>query len=248
MKIKGPVYIAGASGHIGSQLAAALLTRGVSVCAQAYRHPEKLESLHALADRHGAKLITVQCDLCQEDEIRRIMTEAMEQLGQPAALVNAQGSSGIGLFQDFTASDLDKLYQENLRSVALTSQLMIPEFLAQGEGIILNISSMWGVKGAAMEAWYAALKAGVIGLTRSLARELGPSHIRVNAIAPGFIDSPMNGHLSADARAEFAEETPLGRLGQVEDLIPAALLLLSDDSSWITGQVISVDGGIVMGG
>ena len=87
----------------------------------------------------------------------------------------------------------------------------------------------------------------MIGLTRALARELGPSQIRVNALAPGFIESPMNGHLSEEIRQGFADETPLGRLGQVDDLVPAALFLLSDQASWITGQVISVDGGIVMG-
>lgn len=248
MNIKGPVYIAGASGHIGAALTAALLKEGVAVCAQAFRHPEKLAPLVQLAAEHDTKLLTLQADLCDEDDVRRIMAEAREVLGPPAALVNAQGTSSMGLFQDYTASEFDTLYAENLRSVALTCQLMIPEFLAQGGGSILNISSMWGVKGAAFEVWYSALKAGVIGLTRALARELGPSQVRVNALAPGFIESPMNGHLSEEIHRSFAEETPLGRLGRVEDIVPAACFLLSDESSWITGQVISVDGGIVMGG
>lgn len=247
MSIKGPVYIAGASGHIGTALTAALLQDGIPVCAQAFRHPERLTPLKELAAAHNVSFLTVQGDLCDESDAERMMSEAKGVLGPPAALINAQGTSSMGLFQNYTAAELDRMYAENLRSVALTCQLVIPEFLAQGGGSILNISSMWGVKGAALEAWYSALKAGVIGLTRALARELGPSQIRVNALAPGFIESPMNGHLSEEIRQGFADETPLGRLGQVDDLVPAALFLLSDQASWITGQVISVDGGIVMG-
>ena len=112
---------------------------------------------------------------------------------------------------------------------------------------MLNISSMWGRQGAALEVWYSALKAGVLGLTRALARELGPSQIRVNALAPGYIKSPMNGHVSAEEAALFAEETVLGRLGESSDIVPAALYLLSEEASWVTGQVLSVDGGRVIG-
>ena len=247
MTIRGPAYVAGASGHLGTAITEQLIRQQVPVFAIAYRHPEKLTPLAQLAEELDVPFARHRCDLCSAADVEASFSECAQILGHPRLLINAQGSSSISLFQDHDADELDSLYAENLRSVALTSQAAISGMLAHGGGAMLNISSMWGRQGAALEVWYSALKAGVLGLTRALARELGPSQIRVNALAPGYIKSPMNGHVSAEEAALFAEETVLGRLGESSDIVPAALYLLSEEASWVTGQVLSVDGGRVIG-
>ena len=158
-------------------------------------------------------------------------------------LINFQGFSHSCLIQDLT----DEMWQA-LAAVHLTATLRVTQMVGRGmlrqkSGAILNCTSIWGLKGAAMEVAYATLKTGIVGLTRSLAREWGPSGIRVNALAPGWIEGQMNQVYDADDAALFVDEVPLGRLGKPEDIAEAACFLVSDKASYITGQVLAVDGG-----
>ena len=134
----------------------------------------------------------------------------------------------------------------NLDGVFHCCQAALPHMIHRKQGKIITLSSMWGQVGASCEVAYSAAKAGVIGLTRSLAKELGPSHIRVNCVAPGVIDTDMNGHLTAQDLAALAEETPLGRIGQPEEVARAICFLAGEEASFITGQVLNVDGGMVI--
>ena len=133
-----------------------------------------------------------------------------------------------------------------MKSVYLVTRAVIPGMIRKKYGKIINISSMWGITGASCEACYSASKAAVIGFTKAMAKELGPSGINVNCIAPGLIDTDMNKDIDGKAKEEFIEETPLLRMGTVEDIAKAAAFLASDDASFITGQVLSVDGGITI--
>jgi 3-oxoacyl-[acyl-carrier protein] reductase len=134
----------------------------------------------------------------------------------------------------------------NLTSAFLYSREVIPYMLRSHEGRIINISSMWGLVGASCEVHYSAAKAGLIGFTKALAKELGPSGITVNAIAPGVIDTDMNSHLSDEDMKELSDETPVGRIGNAEEIAKAAIYLSSDDASFITGAVLNISGGLVI--
>ena len=150
------------------------------------------------------------------------------------------------MLQDTTEEDYDEIFDVNMKSVYLVTKAAMPHMIDKKYGKILNISSMWGITGASCEVCYSASKAAVIGFTKALAKELGPSGINVNCIAPGVIDTDMNKSLDEETRAELAAETPLMRIGTVTDIAKTASFLVSDDASFITGQILSVDGGMII--
>ena len=158
-------------------------------------------------------------------------------------LVNNAGISYAGLFQDMTDDDWDRCLAVNLTGARNMARAVLPHMLHEKAGAIVNISSIWGLRGASCEVGYACSKAGIVALTRSLALELAPSHIRVNAVAPGCIDTDMVRVLDRDTVDSLIEETPLGRLGRPEDIAQAVVFLASEKASFITGQVLAVDGG-----
>lgn len=185
-----------------------------------------------------------QADLTAEDQVERLFTECESSLGPVAVLVNNAGISWQGLFTDMTLSDWQRVMDVNLTSMFLCCRRALGPMIRRKAGCIINISSMWGQQGAACEAAYSASKAAVIGLTQALAREEGPSGIRVNCIAPGVIDTPMNGHLSPEDMEALRDDTPLMRIGSPKEVAKAAVFLW--ENSFITGQTLGVNGGFVM--
>ena len=161
-------------------------------------------------------------------------------------LVNNAGIAASGLLQDLSQKEWDRLVAVDLTSVYVCCRLLIPEMVRQGYGRIVNISSIWGMVGASCEVAYSAVKAGVIGFSKALAKELGPSGITVNCVAPGVIDTDMMNGYDKETKRTLAEDTPLGRLGTPRDIAAAVLFLSGDGGSFITGQVLSPNGGFVI--
>ena len=174
--------------------------------------------------------------------VRHFIGQVQQELGAADVLINNAGISHVGLFQDMSDEQWTRMIQTNLSSVFYTCRQVIPDMVHRQHGCILNISSVWGNTGASTEVAYSAAKGGVNALTRALAKELAPSHIRVNAIACGFIDTEMNGFLSADDRKALFEEIPAGRAGTVQEVADLVCRIL-DAPEYLTGQIITLDGG-----
>ncbi len=188
-----------------------------------------------LSDKYGAT--AVQCDVSRPEEIKKLAPY----IKGCSLLINNAGISQIKLFTDITDDDWTKMIGVNLSGVFYLTRAVVPEMVHNKAGSIINISSVWGVHGASCEVHYSAAKAGVIGLTKALSKELGPSNIRVNCIAPGVIDSRMNAHLNADELLELTDSTPLGRMGAPEEIAHAARFF--EQNEFATGQILGVDGG-----
>ncbi len=223
--------ITGGSGAIGAALAAEF-SKDYSVV---ITYNNNRSAAEKAAEQFGVN--AVQCDVSQPSEMKKLEPF----LNDCRLLINNAGISQIKLFTDITDEDWDRMVGVNLSGVFYTSRAVAPSMIRRKNGCIINISSVWGVYGASCEVHYSAVKAGVIGMTKALSKELGPSGISVNCIAPGVIDTPMNAHLSAEEMSELVECTPLGRLGSPEDIAHAARFL--ETSRFTTGQILGVDGG-----
>ena len=189
----------------------------------------------------------IKADVSSGEDIDRVFEIASTELGGVDALINNAGVCLVDCFQSVSDKDFDRVMGTNFGAVYKMSAGAVPFMLEKKSGNIINISSIWGVRGAATEALYSASKAAVIAFTEALASELGPSGIRVNCIAPGVIDTKMNSSLSADELEELRLRTPLERIGKGEDIAGVVSFLLSEDASFITGQTLVVDGGFLNG-
>ena len=185
----------------------------------------------------------IKADVSSPDDVRRAVSEAKELLGGIDVLINNAGIAQISLFTDISDEDWQRMISVNLSGVFYVTREVLPSMIAQKDGRIINIGSMWGKCGASCEVHYSAAKAGIRGMTMALAKEVGPSGITVNCIEPGVIDTDMNAELSEDELRELADETPLCRIGTPLDVAHLAEFLASDKASFITGQAIGVDGG-----
>lgn len=234
--------ITGSARGIGAATAALFADSGYNVVIN-YNTSEK--EAFELKEKLGEKAIAVQADVSKPEEAKRLIETAAEAFGGVDVLVNNAGIAQQKLFTDITQADYDRMFDCNVRSVFNCCQSVLPLMIHKKYGRIINISSMWGVAGASCEVHYSASKAAVIGMTKALAREVAPSGITVNCIAPGVIDTPMNRCFGEEILKELARETPVGRLGTAEDVARAILFLSDEKSSFITGQVLGVDGAFI---
>lgn len=235
------VLINGGSRGIGAELVRLFTERGSRV-AFTYKSSER-EAL-ALSAETGAHAICA--DSAVESDVRAAVRETVAACGAPGVLINCAAISSFSLFTDLTLDDWQRIFAVNVTGPFLYCREVLPAMIAKKHGRIINISSMWGVTGASCEVHYSATKAALNGMTRALAREVGPSGITVNAIAPGVIETEMNASLSPADLAALCEETPLCRLGTPREVAEAAYFLAGDGAAFITGQVLGVNGGFVI--
>ena len=196
--------------------------------------------------RKGYNVVPIKANVANKLETDILIKEAVYKFGSVDVLINNAGVAFNGLITDTEEFDSDKIFDVDLKGVFNCCKSVTPVMVNQKSGKIINISSMWGQVGASCEVAYSAAKAGVIGLTKALAKELAPSGITVNCIAPGLIDTSMNSNISVEDLNAFVEDIPLGRMGTAEDIAETALFLASEGADYITGQVLGVNGGYVM--
>ena len=236
--------ITGGSRGIGAACARAFAAAGWKVAINYCHSGEAAAALAAELAETGAAVLAVGADVSRREQVAALFARVERELGPVAALVNSAAVAlPQGLLTDLDAGDWRQLVGVDLDGVLYCCQRALPAMVRAGEGSIVNLSSVWGVQGASCEAAYSAVKAGVIGLTKALAKEVGPSGVRVNCVAPGVIDTEMNAHLTPADLRELAAATPLGRLGRPEEVARAVLFLAGADASFITGQVLEVGGG-----
>lgn len=235
------VLITGGSRGIGAGMVRLFSQRGWRT---AFTYHQSEEKAFALAKETGA--LAIQCDAGNEEETARMARQVLESFSHLDALICNAGTAYTGLIQDMSVNEWDELFSVHVRGAFLASRAFLPGMISLQSGSILFISSMWGQVGASCEAAYSACKASLIGFSKALAKEVGPSGVRVNCLCPGVIDTDMIKEYSTDDLAALKEETPLLRLGTPEDIAKAALFLSGNDASFITGQVLGVNGGFVI--
>ena len=234
------VLVTGGTRGIGRAVAEAFLQRGDRVLFLYRKSEEQAEELRQL----GA--VGYRCDLSALSALKETCKRILAEEGSVQVLVNNAGIAQFSLLHEVTDEMWEAVRSVNYDAPFYLTRAFLPGMIRQKYGRILNISSMWGQVGASCEVAYSAAKAGVIGFTKALAKEVGPSGITVNCIAPGVVDTEMNAGLSGDTRKELKEETPLGRLGTPLDVAKACIFLSSEDGAFITGQVLGVNGGLVI--
>lgn len=244
-KLLGKVaIITGASRGIGRAIAIELGKEGASVVINYSKDEEGAKKTLEVLRELGVVAYAIKRDVSSFEGAEEIINKTLEHFGKVDIVVNNAARSTLGLFMDATREDIEGLISTNLLGAMYLTKLAIPHMLGKG-GAVLNISSMWGEVGASCEVLYSTSKGGLNLFTKALAKEMAPSNIRVNAIAPGVIDTKMNSFLSQEEREELENEIPVGRFGLPEEIGKTAVFLCSDDSSYITGQILRVDGGYI---
>jgi len=238
--------VTGSSRGIGRAVAIQLAQEGWPVCINYIQQRAAAEELVHQLRSEGHSAIAIQADVADRQAVNAMVAAAAAQLGPVELLVNNAGVAGQALFQDVTDEMWDRYMGVNLGGARNTIQAVLPHMLSEKRGCIVNVSSMWGLRGASCEVTYSCTKAALIALTRSLALELAPSHIRVNCVAPGVINTDMVQVLGQEVLDELAVQTPLGRLGTPEDIAHAVCFFASEKASFITGQILTADGGFIV--
>lgn len=244
--MKKAAFITGGSRGIGRAIAVRLAAEGYAVGIDYLHSQEQAEALVKELRLQGADALAVQGDVADREAITAAIHLVEASLGPIEALVNNAGIAEQSQFQDISDAFWHRIFAVNVDGAFHTIQAVLPHMIQAKSGSIINISSIWGQRGASCEAAYSATKAAVIGLTRSLAMELAPSGIRVNCIAPGVIFTDMVKVLGDETLAMLAEQTPMGRLGTPEDIAKLAAFLAGESASFVTGQVITADGGFIV--
>lgn len=232
------VLVAGGSRGIGRAAVEELTKKGLCVCFLYEKNEAAAREVEALTGAHA-----IRCDISDEQQARAAYAEAKRYMGSVDGLVVASGIAMKGLFTDIDAQAWRKLCGVDLDGSLYLARAALPAMVSKKCGAIVFVSSVWGSVGASCEVHYSAAKAAIHGLTKALAKEMGPSGIRVNCVAPGVIDTDMNHDLTPADIEELNDETPLGRMGKPTEVGKVIAFLLSDDASFITGQIIGVDGG-----
>ena len=235
------VFITGGSRGIGASAVFEFARRGYNV---AFTYLNSKENAEKIAKSTGA--CAILCDISNSEDVNNAIKIATEAYGKIDILINNAGISEFALFTDITDEMWRKMIDTNLSSAFYASRAVLPQMINRKSGVIINVSSMWGQVGAACETHYSVSKAGMIGLTKALAKEVGPSNIRVNCVCPGTIDTEMNAHLSSEDKECLINDTPLGKIGKCEDVVNSLIFLSEDSSAFITGQVLGVNGGFII--
>ncbi len=238
--------VTGASRGIGAAIARKLAEEGCDVAVNYNRSREQAEALACEFQSLGVRALTVKADVGSSEEVLQMVNKVWNEFCQLDILVCNAGVAWQGLFQDMTDEDWHRLMAVDLDGVFYCCREAAKRMIPRQTGSIVTVSSMWGVAGGACEAAYSAAKAGVIGLTKALAKELGPSGIRVNCVAPGVIDTEMNRNLGPEALEALKDETPLERLGSGRDVAEAVAFLALERGSFFTGQVLQPNGGLII--
>ena len=240
------VLITGASRGIGAACAREFAREGYDVAVNYLNSEDKATALRDELRAMGADAFAVKADVSDSGSVRAMIAAVEDRFGRIDVLVNNAGTAMYKLFTDTSDDEWRRLMGADLDSVFYSCRAVLPGMIRRHSGCIVNIASMWGEVGASCEAAYSAAKAGVIGLTKALAKEVAPSGIRVNAVSPGVIMTDMMSGFTDDDLSALRDEIPLGRIGTPEDVAHAAVFLASDDAGYITGHVLSVNGGMVI--
>lgn len=242
--MKKVAIVTGASKGIGREIAKTLSRIGIQVIANYNKSEELAIELQKEMEKEGIKIDIKKADVSKRKEAKQLVEYALEKYKKIDILINNAGISECKLFTDEKDNDWERIINTNLYSAFVMSQEVVPNMIHNKSGNIINISSIWGQVGGALEVIYSISKAGMDGLTKALAKELGPSNIRVNSIAPGIIDTGMNSNLSNEEIKKIKEEIPLERIGKTEDIAKCVKWLIED--SYTTGQIIAVNGGWII--
>ena len=244
--MKQVALVTGSSRGIGRAIAAQLAREGYAVCINYIEQREAAEALAAQLQAEGCQALALQADVADRGAVNAMVTKIEAAFGPVTLLVNNAGISHQGLFQDVDDELWDRYFAINVTGARNTIQSVLPHMLHEKSGCIINISSIWGLRGASCEVAYSCAKAGMVALTRSLALELAPSGIRVNAVAPGCIETDMVRSLGQDTRDMLVDATPMNRLGTPEDIAGVVSFLASDKAAFMTGQILTADGGFIV--
>jgi 3-oxoacyl-[acyl-carrier protein] reductase len=238
--------VTGSSRGIGAGIAQTLAAQGAKVVVNHRNSPEGAEEVVSTIKAAGGEAIIIQADVGQSSEAQRLIKETIDTYGQIDILVNNAGTTRDTLIMMMKDEDWELVLRTNLTSTYYCSKAAVRPMMKKRSGRIINITSVVGLAGQAGQTNYAASKAGIVGFTKSLAKEVGSRNITVNAVAPGFVPTALTEVLPSEMTQAAIANTPLGRLGTVEDVANAVLFLVSNEAAFITGQVLTVDGGLVM--
>lgn len=235
------IIVTGASKGIGKEISKELAKKGNTIIANYNKSEKEIKELQQELEKQNIKIDIYKADVSKREEATNLVKYTIQKYGKIDVLINNAGISQIKEFTQITDEDWNNMINTNLNSVFYMSQESCHNMIHNKKGCIINISSIWGITGASCEVHYSVSKAGVDALTKALAKELGPSNIRVNSIAPGIINTEMNAHLSEEEKQNIEEEIPLEKIGKAIDIERCVEWLIKDE--YTTGQVISINGG-----
>ena len=235
------IIVTGASKGIGKEISKELAKKGNTIIANYNKSEKEIKELQQELEKQNIKIDIYKADVSKREEVENLVKYTIQKYGKIDVLINNAGISQIKEFTQITDEDWNNMINTNLNSVFYMSQEACHNMIHNKKGCIINISSIWGITGASCEVHYSVSKAGVDALTKALAKELGPSNIRVNSIAPGIINTEMNAHLSEEEKQNIEEEIPLEKIGKAIDIERCVEWLIKDE--YTTGQVISINGG-----
>lgn len=235
------IIVTGASKGIGREIAKELAIKGNTIIANYNKSEKEIKELQQEIEKQNVKIDIYKADISKREEAANLVRYTIQKYGEIDVLINNAGISQIKEFTQITDGDWNNMINTNLNSVFYMSQEACHNMIHNKKGCIINISSIWGITGASCEVHYSVSKAGVDALTKALAKELGPSNIRVNSIAPGIINTEMNAHLSEEEKQNIEKEIPLEKIGKAKDIEKCVEWLIEDE--YTTGQVISINGG-----
>ena len=238
--------VTGASRGIGRAVALELGRAGYAVCVNYLSNEDAARQVADTLRAGGSDAVAIRADVADSAAVAEMVRRTEKELGPVTLLVNNAGVAGQAQFQDISDEMWNRYLAVNLGGARNTIRAVLPHMLSEKQGAIVNISSIWGISGASCEVHYSAAKAGLIGLTKALAKEEGPSGITVNCVAPGVIDTDMMAAFTAEDKAALAEETPVGRLGSADEVAQLLVFLAGESAGYITGQVFGVNGGLVI--